>query len=245
MGQQKKRDQRGDIECQEPPHDYHSVLATSPSQATVAESPLISPWLIGVLASFGFLIVRALCLYSLLDLPAGTHETRETISLVPQPYGGKHLSRSARFLYTFGAFAYIYLTVLAVFYSFLEHGHPVLVDPRQGISRQQMGEASINRTTAAIPGLTPAPGQKRLRNKLTKVQNLSSSIEFRGRRGPREHNKCGTIAPGADTRITCRLPRQVPRLESKYLKDRRVLLNPRENEHEDMAESVGEIVVVS
>ncbi|KAJ7477691.1 hypothetical protein FB451DRAFT_1242989 [Mycena latifolia] len=101
----------------------------------MAESPIFSPMLIGVFASFGFLIVRTICLSLLWDVPAGTHETRETTPLLARSHAARHLSRSARFFCACGAFVYICLTMLAAFHAFLEHGQPAIQDVRFAIFR--------------------------------------------------------------------------------------------------------------
>ncbi|KAJ7656686.1 hypothetical protein B0H17DRAFT_1098146, partial [Mycena rosella] len=117
-------------------HRPYVVLASS-SQATMAESRFFSPMLIGVIAVFGFLIVRTTCVFLLWHVPAGTHEPRETTSLLAQSHAAKHLSRSARFFCALGALVYICLTMLAAFHAFLEHGQSAIQDVRFAIFRAE------------------------------------------------------------------------------------------------------------
>ncbi|KAJ7211841.1 hypothetical protein C8J57DRAFT_1399408 [Mycena rebaudengoi] len=88
---------------------------------------LLSPNLIGVLAGFGFFVVRTI--YLLLLFP-------KTDPLLPGSHAAtRHLSPRARFLCAVGAFAYICLTMLAAFQAFNEHGQPAIHDARFAIFR--------------------------------------------------------------------------------------------------------------
>ncbi|KAJ7277214.1 hypothetical protein C8J57DRAFT_1308816 [Mycena rebaudengoi] len=105
-------------------------------------APLIplSPTLIGVLAGFGFLVVRTIYLSFLFPVPApapAADPGTEMAPLLPGSHAAttRHLSPRARFLCAVGAFAYICLTLLAAFQAFNEHGQPAIHDTRFAIFR--------------------------------------------------------------------------------------------------------------
>jgi hypothetical protein len=87
--------------------------------STMAPLIPLSPTLIGVLAGFGFLVVRTIYLSLLFLVPApapapAADPGTEMAPLLPGSHAAttRHLSPRARFLCAVGAFAYICLTLL-------------------------------------------------------------------------------------------------------------------------------------